>query len=176
MKLTEQRIDTYLSDRESDLVDGPDLQAEAPDEMRSLRLELDSERDSRLRLAAEFDNYRRRVRREQSEAANAGKRELLEELISIADDLDLAVANLDGATEAIADVVRMTRRRFASLLAANGVEALESLGRKFDPEHHEAFDVADGPGTASGTVHKELRRGYLWGGRLLRPALVTVTK
>ena len=172
MQTTTQKTERDFSEV---ITDVPEPEAAAR-EIESLREELALERDSRLRLAAEFDNYRRRVRREHAEAAHAGKRELLEQLISIADDLDLAIANLDGVSDAVAEVVRMTRRRNNSLLQANGVAGFDSLGQQFDPERHEAFDVAKGTETEPGTVHAELRRGYLWGDKLLRPALVTVAQ
>ena len=145
-------------------------------ELDALREELTSERDSRLRLAAEFDNYRRRVRREHADAANAGKRQLLEQLVSLADDLDLALANLDGASDAVAEALRISRRRFSEMLETQGVTGFESVGQKFDPERHDAFDIAAGTGKESGAVTAELRRGYFWNDKLLRPALVVVAQ
>ncbi len=145
-------------------------------EVERLHEELASERDRRLRLAAEFDNYRRRVRREQTEAAERGKRELLERLVSIADDLELALANVDESSDAVAEGMRMIRRRFSDMLEANGVVVFLSQGEKFNPERHEAFDVLSGTGNEPGTVETEIRRGYFWNGKLLRPALVVVAQ
>ena len=172
MPMTKQQTETGLSELTTEV----SVPEDTAQEIEDLREQLASERDSRLRLAAEFDNYRRRVRRGHAQAADTVKRELLEQLISMADDLDLAIANLDGVSDAVADVVRMTRRRFNGMLQASGVAGFDSLGHKFDPERHEAFDVAKGTETEPGTVHAELRRGYLWGDKLLRPALVSVAQ
>jgi molecular chaperone GrpE len=138
--------------------------------------ELSSERDARLRLAAEYDNYRRRTKLESSRAADEGKRGVIEQLLTIADDLDLALENLDGSADAVAEGLKMIERRFHDVLESNGVRPFESAGERFDPELHEAFDVARDAGVSSGTVFREVRRGYLWNEKLLRPALVVVAK
>jgi molecular chaperone GrpE len=155
---------------EVEAVDPPESEAAA------LREELASERDARLRLAAEYENYRRRTKRDSAKAADDGKRELLERMLSIADDLDLALANLDGSAGVVAEGVRLIHRRFNDLLDTTGVAAFESKGKVFDPEIHEAFDVASGTENEPGTVHEEIRRGYFWNDRLLRPALVVVAQ
>ena len=145
------------------------------DEVGRLREDLEAERDARLRLSAEYQNYRRRTEQEKVRAADEGKRELLTHLLSIADDGDLAEAQLDESPEAVAEGVRMIRRRVLEILGTNGVTAFESTGEQFDPERHEAFDVVTALAEEeSGIVHEEMRRGYLWNGRLLRPALVVV--
>ena len=145
-------------------------------EVERLRGELDAERDARLRLAAEYQNYRRRTEQEKTRAADHGKRELLNSLLSIADDFDLALGRSNESPEGVAEGVRMIQRRFADILRDNGVDAFESEGEKFDPERHEAFDVVAAEERESGTVHSEMRRGYFWNGRLLRPALVVVNQ
>ena len=139
-----------------------------------LQEELESERDQHLRLAAEYKNYRRRTDQEKANAANEGKRELLIELLSFADDFDLAVADSNESTEAVAEGLRMIHRRFMNLLAANEVVAFENSNVRFNPERHEAFDVVPAGDFESGTVQKEMRRGYDWNGKLLRPALVVI--
>lgn len=151
--------------------------SDAPEtELERLREELAAEREARLRLAAEYDNYRRRTRKEMAQAGEEGKRELLERLISLADDLDLALAGAGESSDAVAEGLRMIHRRFEGMLEANGVAAFESEGEKFDPERHEAFDVAVVTGSKPETVYREIRRGYLWNGKLLRPALVVVAQ
>ena len=143
---------------------------------RRLRENLETERDARLRLAAEYMNYRRRTEEEKAHSAEIGKRELLNEMLSIADDLDLAMEGIDELPEDISDGVRLIRRHFLDILESNGVVPFESLGEPFDPERHEAFDVvAVGDGKA-GSVFKEVRRGYFWNDKLLRPALVVVAQ
>jgi Molecular chaperone GrpE (heat shock protein) len=153
------------------------LKPNEAEETERLRRELEAERDSRLRLAAEFENYRRRTRREMDAASEKGKRELLERLISLADDFDLALANLnDDGDDPVAEGLRMIHKRFQAVLEAEEVTAFDSVGETFDPEVHEAFDVVTADDGEAGKVRSEIRRGYFWRGRLLRPALVTVAQ
>jgi molecular chaperone GrpE len=175
MQTAKQKTAIESIERTNDVKNNVEIFEEPAREIDVLREELATERDLRARLAAEFDNYRRRIRREQSQAADARKRELLEQLILMSDDLDLAIANLDGTTDAVAEVLRMIHRRFGGMLEAHGVVGFDSEGQNFDPERHEAFDVARETENESGTVHTQLRRGYFWNGKLLRPALVIVT-
>ena len=156
--------------READSVDA------VQNETQKLRDELASEREARLRLAAEYDNYRRRTKLESSRAADEGKRELLEQMLTIADDLELALENLDGSADAVTEGLQMIKRRFDDVLESSGVSGFVSKGERFDPERHEAFDIANDADVESGTVVKEVRRGYMWNGKLLRPALVVVAK
>lgn len=147
------------------------------DETARLREELEVERDKYLRLAAEYENYRRRTKKEQATAAEKGKRELLLRLISLADDFDLMLANVDDASdERIVEGLKLIERRLKAVLEANDVAAFDSIGEIFNPELHEAFDVVSAEEGKSGTVHSELRRGYLWRDKLLRPALVVVAQ
>lgn len=145
-------------------------------EAKHLREELDIERDARLRLAAEYQNYRRRTEDEKSRAADNGKRELLMGMLSIVDDLELALGRANERPETITEGVQMIRRRFLDLLESNGVTAFESEGERFDPERHDAFDMVDAGEGESGTVAKEMRRGYFWNGILMRPAMVAVRR
>jgi molecular chaperone GrpE len=144
--------------------------------LERLREELASERDARLRLAAEYENYRRRTKRESERAAGEGKRELLTRMLAIADELELAAAHSDETTDTVADGLRLVRRRFDETLRANGVVAFKSAGEIFNPEIHEAFDVAGGTKSKPGTIHSEVRRGYFWNDKLLRAALVVVAQ
>ena len=154
----------------------PALDGDLERQAERLRDELEFERDARLRLAAEYQNYRRRTEQEKTKAADSGKLGLLTELLSLVDDLDLARERSNGSPQTIAEGVRMIRHRFLDVLEANGVTSFDSEGERFDPERHEAFDMTTEGEGESGTVAKEMRRGYFWNGNLLRPALVVVRK
>ena len=146
-------------------------------ELEQVREELASERDARLRLAAEYENYRRRTKRELADAGEAGKRELLEQLVSLADDFALALANADDASDQkIVEGLQLIERRLKDILEANEVVPFTSAGEFFNPELHEAFDVAPARKGKSGRIYSELRRGYFWRDKLLRPALVVVAR
>lgn len=171
-----QRTQTKITDESRVSGDKADLSRPIENETEHLREELESERDGHLRLAAEYKNYRRRTAQENAEAADRGKRELLLQLASLADDLDRALAGLNESPEASVEGVRIIHRRFRDFLEANSLIGFESEGERFDPELHEAFAVVAAGERESGTVHEEMRRGYFWKDRLFRPALVVVAQ
>jgi len=141
-----------------------------------LQEDLTTERERRLRLLAEFDNYRRRTKQEAALAEETGKREVLLALLDLKDDVDRALLHIRETSDAVADGLRLIHQRFNNLLEAHGVTAFESEGQVFEPEIHEAMTMIDGDGEQSGTVYSEHRRGYLINGKLLRPARVAVLK
>ncbi len=170
-----QNTRTKMAGESPVYVDEVNLFHPEEDETARLSEELEAERDKYLRLAAEYENYRRRTKLEQANAAEKGKRELLERLISLADDFDLALANVDDASDQrMVEGLQLIERRLKAVLDANNVVPFESAGEIFNPELHEAFDVISGAESESGKVHSELRRGYFWRDKLLRPALVVV--
>ena len=153
-----------------------DVFGQETSEMEELLEELAGERNERLRLAAEFDNFRRRVRGVRDEASEEGKRYVLAQLLPICDDLDLATAHSDAEAGAVQQGLAVIRRRLDQVLESNGVVRFESEGEIFDPERHEAFDVIEAAEGMEGRVHKEVRAGYFWKDKLLRAALVVVSK
>ena len=160
--------------------DGPiateeDLDA-AEQEVERLNRELAIERERRLRLAADFDNYRRRSRQDLIGARESGRRDVLLALVDVMDDFDRALAHLGDASDAVSDGLHLTRRRHDDLLQSFGVTAFESEGCRFDPTVHEALGVVECDTHEPGTVHSEVRRGYRWNGELLRPARVMVAE
>lgn len=173
-----QNTQTKMIDETPVYIDEVDIFHPVEDETaRLLREELEVERDKRLRLAAEYENYRRRTMREQATAAEKGKRELLLRLVSLADDFELALANVDDASdERMVEGLQLIERRLKAVLEANDVVSFDSAGEIFNPELHEAFDVISDTGGESGRIHSEMRRGYFWSDKLLRPALVVVTR
>ena len=171
-----QNTQTKMTGESPVYVDEVDLFHPVEDETVHLREELEAERDKRLRLAAEYENYRRRMKRESEKAADEGKRELLMRLLSITDELELAAGHLDETSDAVAKGLKLVRRRFDETLRANSVVPFKSEGEIFNPEIHEAFDVASSTKSKPGTVHSEIRRGYFWNDKLLRPALVVVAQ
>ena len=169
-----QSIQTKTADEAIVCADETGAVDAASGETERLREELKAEHEDRLRLAAEYQNYRRRTQQEKAEAADAGKRELVTQLLPIMDELDLAERDAEGSAAGVAEGVRMIRRRFLDILESNGFVPFDSEGARFDPERHEAFDVVPSADGNSGVVHKELRRGYFWKDKMLRPSLVVV--
>ncbi|MDI3298314.1 MAG: nucleotide exchange factor GrpE [Bacillota bacterium] len=126
------------------------------------------------RLKADFDNYRRRMFQEQARWKADGVAEAVLELLPVADNLERALAAGGSAAEALRQGVELTLRQLREALARLGVEAVESVGRPFDPAVHEAVQRVEGSGRPEGEVVQEVRKGYRMRDRLLRPALVAV--
>jgi len=127
-------------------------------------------------LAAEFDNYRKRVARENEALVSYGNERLLRAILPFLDNLEraMAVARSSGSTEGLLEGVRLTYDQFLAELKKFGLERIASEGEMFDPNRHEAIAQVPWEGKPEGTVLAESRRGYLLNGRLLRPAQVTV--
>lgn len=145
-------------------------------EAARLTEELAAERERGLRLLAEFDNYRRRTKRERALAEQDGKREVLLALLDVMDDFDRALLYVAEGSDAVTSGVRLIHQRLNDVLRSHGVTPFDSEGKPFDPTVHEAIAMIDSDGNESGTVYAEDRRGYLINGELLRPARVTVLK
>jgi len=133
--------------------------------------------DRLLRTAAEFDNYRKRVDRERRDQADAITADALADLIPIIDDLERALQASTGAdTGSLRKGVELIHRQMLELLRKRGVKPIEAVGADFDPRFHESVASEASSGHRDGEVIEELRRGYVLGDRLLRPAMVKVAK
>jgi len=141
--------------------------------------------DQYLRARAEMDNFRKRTERDVEDRVWRGKAQFLVSFLDVMDNFDyfLAAAKNQGEDseegrqlQAFCKGVSMIHKAFLDLLAKEGVVPIESSpGQLFDPRYHEAMLAEEGQGE-HGTIVKELRKGYLYQGRLLRPARVTVRK
>ncbi|MFA6147744.1 MAG: nucleotide exchange factor GrpE [bacterium] len=125
-------------------------------------------------LAAEFDNYRKRVAREREAQAAFGNERLLLAVLPFLDNLERAMGQTGASAEALLSGVRITHDQFLSELRKFGLEQLPAQGATFDPSLHEAIACVPSPGKPGGAILAEARKGYLLHGRLLRPAQVTV--
>ena len=143
----------------------------------ALKSERDAVYDRLLRKTAEFDNYRKRIERERREQADQATVDLLLELLPIVDDFDRAVAVESGGNAAsYRKGVELIHAKLHDFLKKRGVRAIEALGADFDPNVHQAVLHEVSPEHREGEVIGEMRRGYMLGDRLLRPAMVKVAK
>jgi molecular chaperone GrpE len=142
-----------------------------------LQRERDDYYDRWMRKAAEFDNYRRRVERERREQSDQAVVGLLEDLLLVVDDFDRA-RTVDAGEEGTAyrKGVELIHAKLQDLLRKQGVRPFESLGADFDPNLHQAVMHEVSPEHREGEITGELRKGYMIGDRLLRPAMVKVAK
>ena len=145
-------------------------------DIERLQEELQSERDRNLRTLADFKNYRRRTERDGNRIAKEGTRAILVPLLDVIDDMEKAIQYASDSEQPVVKGVRIIHQKLLALLEAHGVRAIESAGKQFDHNLHEAVAVSDDDGSEEGIVVDELRRGYLWNNELLRPAQVRVAR
>ena len=141
-----------------------DLEAQLLDDMDRLQSERNDYLDQLLRTRADFDNYRKRIAKQQSEHELRAAEALVEKLLEPLDTFDLAVAHGQGFEQA--------RDLLVNTLTKEGLERIDPAGKPFDP--NEADAVAHEEGDGGPVVAEVLRPGYRWKGRVIRPAMVKV--
>jgi molecular chaperone GrpE len=135
-------------------------------------------RERLLRTAADFDNYRKRARRDIVDAERRVQENLLNVLVQPFDNLERAAQHAESAQDvkALAEGLKMVLRQFEDALSTVGIQRIASIGKPFDPSEHEAVQHIQTDDVPPGAVAQELRAGYRWQDRLIRPALVVVAK
>ena len=156
--------------------DAPAAAAPAPG-ADHLQKERDDYYDRLLRKTAEFDNFRKRVERERKEFTEWAAADVLGDLLAVMDDFDRALAaQAPPEAQAYKTGVELIHRALADLVRKRGVTPIEAVGADFDPHKHQAVAYDAVEGAREGEVVEELRKGYMLGERLLRPALVKVAR
>jgi molecular chaperone GrpE len=131
--------------------------------------------DTTRRLQADFENYRKRVLREQTALVERATEGLIEQLLPVLDSFELAVGSFDEADESkVRKGVELVYAEFFAVMEKAGLERIDALGTRFDPNEHEAVMQDDGDGDP--VVGDVLRTGWKLKGRVLRPAMVKVTQ
>jgi len=148
------------------------------DELSAAKRERDEYLELAQRTRADFENYRKRVAKETSDALARGKAELARELVPVIDNLERALQSgtdpsaHEGLVEGDGFVLQELRDRLGNA----GVEAFDPTGEKFTPELHEALSTQPAEGTDSGVILETVEKGYRLNGQVLRPARVVVSK
>jgi len=145
-------------------------------ELEALREELVEWRDRAQRTQAEFDNYRKRVQRDQADAiARAGER-IISELVPSLDNLERAIdhTTAGGDLTQLLSGVEAVHQQVLGVLAREGVTVIDPFGQPFDPYKHEAVGQREDPDVSDGTVVEVFHKGYEMHGRVLRHAMVVV--
>jgi len=152
-------------------------QAEAEDATASLQADLDRFRDLALRSQADFENYKKRAAREKEEAIKYANGSLLEKLVAIVDNFELGLeaAKGEGEQSPVYSGMTLVLKQLNDFLAENGLQAIDSEGKTFDPNLHEAIVHEPSDQVPEGMVLRQTRRGYRLKDRLLRPAKVVVS-
>ena len=158
--------------------------AVAPRPSTSLDRELAEAKDRLLRALADMDNMRKRTEREVADARVYGISNFARDILGVADNMHRAMqalddelrAKADESLKALLDGVELTERELINVLEKHGVKRIEPLGQKFDPNRHQAMYEIEDASVPSGSVIQVMQAGYLIGERVLRPALVAVSK
>ena len=148
--------------------------------LEAARAEARENADRHLRLAAEMENMRRRHRQEQTDRLQYGNAELITRLLPVLDNfhraLDHAPEDLEGPAEQLRNGLLMVVKQFEDILASEGVHPIETEGKFFDPNLHQAVLAEPSPDHEEGQITSELQRGYTLHDRVLRPSMVKVAR
>jgi len=187
MREDDEKSDNLISEPESPAVEGgadelegegkPSEEPEATvlEEMDRLREEVDHVKELYLRKLAEFDNFRKRVDREREEMRLTAGADMVRELVPVLDNFERALQHADASGfSSFKEGIKLIAKQLWDVLSRQGLEALNPLNEKFNPEFHEAVQRVEALEHAPGSVVDVIAKGYTFGGRLVRPAIVTV--
>ncbi len=134
--------------------------------------------DQLLRLKAEFENYRKRTEKEKENYIKFAEEALIQKLLPLMDNIDRAVASANSHKdfESLKQGVILIQKQFKEILIKAGVMDIKSLGEKFDPHLHEIISEHEADEHPEETIVEELQKGYTLGGKVIRPAMVKISK
>jgi len=179
---TEPLESVDMADHKTDETEaGQNKESDKPvkSELEKLKEEKEDYYDRLLRASAEFDNYKKRANREMTELRKYANESLTRELLSVVDNLERAIMmciESQASEEGILEGVEMTLKEILKILERFQVKPLESMGEIFDPRFHQAVGQEESEDSPANTIIKELQKGYMIHDRLLRPAMVIVSK
>jgi molecular chaperone GrpE len=150
------------------------------EELKSRAAKADENWDRLLRTTADFDNFKKRAAREKIESAQYATFSLLQKVLPVLDNFEMALAAAQATKESKNDSLQsgvvMIQQQLKSVLVETGLEEIDAAGKPFDPNFHEAVSEQESADVADGNVLQQLRKGYKFKDRLLRPATVVVAK
>ena len=180
--INEENSEEISKNEENNLTANEDLSNSENSEKNDLKEELINLKEEKLRLLAEMENLRKRFDKEKSELIKYGTANLIREILSPGDNLERALdaipkdEKLSSSINNLIDGLKMVQKEFDSILENNGVKKINSLNKKFDHNYHQAMIEIEKDDVEEGTVVEEIQRGYTINERLLRPAMVGVSK
>lgn len=155
----------------------PAADGESPlvEQIKKLEAEKQELTNTMLRRQADFENFKKRVEKERSQERHRGVESVVEQLVSVLDAFDRALSgNHDPAFAEYRKGFELIRGQIWNTLSKNGLQRIDSVGKEFDPNLHHAIEKVETADHAEGVVVDELAPGYLFHGRVLRPAMVRV--
>ena len=165
-------VDTQTNDKKESTEDDSQI----TDEISSLKAELDKINNQYVRLAADFDNYRKRQMQEREALLKYGAEETLKKMIEALDNIDRAKASVENVDDVntVKDSYNIVFKQIYDVLGKIGLEVIETQDKEFDPNLHEAVMQTPTSEYPENTIIAELQKGYKLGDRVLRPSLVNV--
>jgi molecular chaperone GrpE len=153
----------------------PAGEASAVEQIQKLVEEKQDLQNTLLRRQADFENYRKRVERERAQERHRGAELLIEQVLPVLDAFDLALSGQSGAASPeYRKGFEIIRAQLWNALAKQGLQPIEAVGKPFDPNLHHAIENVPTAAQPEGTVVGEMQTGYMFHGRVLRPAMVRV--
>ena len=143
-------------------------------QVEKLTGDLQEKKDRLLRLQADFDNFRRRSAKEREEISAVVTQNFCKDMLPLLDNFERAMAAETKDVEAFQKGVEMIFTQFQEVLKKNGLEQIEAVGQKFDPNFHQAVMRVEDPEREDDTVAQELQKGYMVKGRVIRPSMFQV--
>lgn len=174
----EQNLESVVPSTSKDSADTPPPAAVQDEALAAKAQEVERLQDRLVRLQAEFENYKKRMAREKAEFLKFATEGLLLEFLPVLDNLERAIASARAETasrEAVVEGIDMIVRLFRATLEKAGVKPMEAAGKPFDPSLHQAVAQVECPGEQDNVV-EEVQKGYLLEGRVLRAAMVKVSR
>ena len=171
-----QAMDDSYPSSATDAQNAPASVADSPSaELAILQKELAAQKDDYLRLAADFDNFKKRTRRDSERQAAAEKESFIRDLLPVLDNLERALASEQSvSSKQLHQGVEITMQELGRILHCHGIEAVEEVGRTFDPHRHEAVSVRHDRSQPDLIVLEVIQHGYSHGDKVFRPAKVIV--
>ncbi len=169
--------ETPLDSRDVPEPPSTDPQA-VPDPAAQAKAEYDKLREQLLRTAADFDNFRKRSRKEVDDAQKRGQERMIKEFLPVFDNLERAALHAESAPDvkSLVDGIKIVLKQLADTLEKVGIKRVQSMGAPFDPNQHEAIQHMESPNVPAGVILAEVQSGYRMGEQLVRAAMVVVSK
>ena len=177
---TESEEQAHLEDVTPKVAEDDDTENESIDtQLANAQETIKDYWEQMMRLRAEIDNNRKRAERDLENAHKYALKSFVENLLPIIDSMEMGytAAAADNATlESIREGSELTMNMFIQVLTRNGLEPIDPLGEKFDPERHQAISMIEAEGAESGNIIEVMQKGFLLNDRLVRPAMVVVAR
>jgi molecular chaperone GrpE len=172
-----------VNETQAEAVESPENGEQLGVEIEALQSQLveaqtkaDQYKDGWMRSQAEFQNYRKRIERDNEMMYSTMKGDIIKKILPVLDDLERALQNRPSDSGAWISGIELIQKKLVSILEAEGVKKIEAQGALFDPNFHEAISHEPADGFESGHVIAVVQNGYMLGERVIRPALVRVAQ